>query len=87
VLPMRLVPQKRAEAAVAAAAALRTRGVDARIGCFGRGPLLPRLESAAVAAAVPLAVPGWTSDWVADSPPNAVAVLPSYREGFGNVLV
>jgi glycosyltransferase involved in cell wall biosynthesis len=87
VLPMRLVPQKRAELAVGAAARLRADGVDARVVCFGRGPGLDALERAATEADVPLEVPGWSADWVADSPPNSIAVLPSYREGFGNVLV
>lgn len=87
VLPMRLVPQKRAPLAVAAAAVLRAQGVDARLVCFGQGPGLDELEHAARAAEVPLSIPGWTSDWVADTPANAIAVLPSYREGFGNVLV
>lgn len=86
-LPMRLVPQKRAPLAIAAAAQLRAEGIDARVVCFSRGPGMAALESAAIAAGVPLSVPGWTRDWVAAAPPNAVAVLPSYREGFGNVLV
>lgn len=86
-LPMRLVPQKRAPLAVAAAARLRADGVDARLVCFAQGPGLAELTSAAAAADVPLSVPGWSADWVAAAPSNAVAVLPSYREGFGNVLV
>jgi glycosyltransferase involved in cell wall biosynthesis len=87
VLPMRLVPQKRAQLAVEAAALLRAEGVDTRLVCFGRGPGLDALRDAAALSDVPLDVPGWTADWVADSPADAIAVLPSYREGFGNVLV
>lgn len=87
VLPMRLEAQKRVGLAVAAAALLRASGVDARLVCFGRGSGLAALEAAAADADVPLEVPGWTTDWVAAAPDNAIAVLPSYREGFGNVLV
>lgn len=86
-LPMRLVAQKRAPMAAEAAALLRRDGVDARLVCFGRGPLADDLVAAAERLDVPLSVPGWTADWVASAPPNAVTVLPSYREGFGNVLV
>lgn len=87
VLPLRLVPQKRASLAVAAAGVLRAEGVDARLLCFSRGDAVIALQSEAEAAGVPFAVGGWSGDWAAASPPNAVAVLPSYREGFGNVLV
>ena len=45
------------------------------------------LQSEAESAGVPFAVGGWSGDWAAATPPDAVAVLPSYREGFGNVLV
>lgn len=86
-LPMRLVAQKRATLAVEAAALLRRDGVDARVVCFGRGPLADDLVATAERLDVPLTVPGWTADWVASAPANAVTVLPSYREGFGNVLV
>lgn len=86
-LPMRLVPQKRAERAVDAAAVLRAQGVDARIVCFGRGPLAEQLGDHAESRGVPLTLAGWSADWVAAAPANAVTVLPSYREGFGNVLV
>lgn len=86
-LPMRLVPQKRAGLAVEAAAVLRERGVDARILCFGTQSGLGRLAADAEAHGVPLEAPGWVPDWVAATPLGAVAVLPSYREGFGNVLV
>lgn len=87
VLPLRLVPQKRVELAVAAAALLRAQGTDARLLCFAQGPGRARLEAAARDAGVPLAIPGWAEDWVAETPPGSVVVLPSYREGFGNVLV
>ncbi|MEU1971739.1 glycosyltransferase [Microbacterium sp. NPDC019599] len=87
VLPMRVVPQKRPDLAVAAVAQLRSEGTDARLLCFGQGQGIVELEAAARAADVPLAMGGWTHDWVSQSPANSVAVLPSYREGFGNVLV
>ncbi|HWI31654.1 MAG TPA: glycosyltransferase family 4 protein [Microbacterium sp.] len=87
VLPLRLVPQKRVELAVTAAALLRAGGADARLLCFGQGPGRPALEASAHAAAVPLSLRGWVEDWVAETPPGSIVVLPSYREGFGNVLV
>lgn len=87
VLPMRLVPQKRASLAVAAAAVLRTQGTDARLICFSRGDAVAALQAEAEAVGVPFAVGGWSGDWAAAAPANSVAVLPSYREGFGNVLV
>lgn len=86
-LPMRLVPQKRAGLAVAAAAVLRDRGIDARILCFGTQSGMTSLAAESEASGVPLEAPGWVPDWAAATPPGAVAVLPSYREGFGNVLV
>ena len=86
-LPMRLVPQKRVGLAVSAAAVLRERGIDARILCFGTQSGMTALAADADAQGVPLEAPGWVPDWVAATPPGAVAVLPSYREGFGNVLV
>ncbi|KQR23428.1 hypothetical protein ASF76_09585 [Microbacterium sp. Leaf151] len=86
-LPMRLVPQKRATRAVEAAALLREDGLDVRVVCFGKGPLVDELKSFAEDRGVPLDLPGWTADWVASAPPNSVTVLPSYREGFGNTLV
>ncbi|MGC5172946.1 glycosyltransferase [Micromonospora sp. DT81.3] len=86
-LPMRLVPQKRVGLAVAAAAVLRERGIDARILCFGTQSGMTGLAADAESHGVPLEAPGWVPDWVAATPPGAVAVLPSYREGFGNVLV
>lgn len=87
VLPLRLVPQKRASLAVAAAAVLRADGIDARVLCFSKGDGLVALEREAESAGVPFAVGGWSGDWAAAAPPFSVAVLPSYREGFGNVLV
>lgn len=86
-LPMRLVPQKRATRAVEAAALLRAEGLDVRVVCFGKGPLVDELTTFAADRDVPLDLPGWTADWVASAPENAITVLPSYREGFGNVLV
>lgn len=87
VLPMRLVPQKRAELAVAAAALLRARGIDARLLCFAPLSSIPTFAAQAAAADVPLESRGWVTDWAGETPPGSVVVLPSYREGFGNVLV
>ncbi|WP_395244579.1 glycosyltransferase family 4 protein [Agromyces sp. MMS24-K17] len=87
VLAGRLVPQKRPALAVAATKALRERGVEARLVSFGGGPLLDETAAAAEAAGVPFVSHGWVEDWFARFEPNSVVLLPSIREGFGNVLV
>lgn len=86
-LPMRLVPQKRIGLAVEAAAVLRERGIDARLLCFGTKAGMAALAAHAEAAGVPIESPGWVPDWAGATPAGSVALLPSYREGFGNVLV
>ena len=87
VLPMRLVPQKRVGLALAAAARLRERGVDARLLCFAPASRSAAFAADAAAAGVPLELRGRVADWAGETPPGSVVVLPSYREGFGNVLV
>ncbi len=87
VLPMRLVPQKRVELAVQAAAVLRARGHDVQLVCFATRSASAAVDALATAAGVPLRSFGWVADWTIAAPPNSVALLPSYREGFGNVLV
>lgn len=86
-LPMRLVPQKRVNLAVDAAAVLRSRGIDARLLCFTTASGMSALTAHAEAADVPVESPGWVDDWAAATPAGSVVVLPSYREGFGNILV
>lgn len=87
VVPGRLVAQKRTALAIDAAAVLRDRGHDVRVTCFGRGPDADRLTAHAEAAGVDLDLAGWVPDWAEAAPGGAIALLPSYREGLGNVLI
>lgn len=87
VLPSRLVAQKRPELAVATAVELRRRGVDVKIISFGDGPLHGSITRAAELADVEFEFKGWVEDWFTHFPDDAVVLLPSDREGFGNVLV
>lgn len=87
VLPGRVVPQKRPELAVATVARLRERGVDARLVSFGGGPLVGDLARRAAAADVPFDDRGWVDGWTTAVPRPCVVLLPSRREGAGNVLV
>ena len=87
VLACRLVPQKHPELAIAVAAELTGRGIPTRVESFGGGPLAESLQRAAGEEGVELVLHGWVEDWFSHFPPNAVVLLPSHREGFGNVLV
>ncbi|WP_168209124.1 glycosyltransferase [Agromyces intestinalis] len=87
VLAGRLVPQKRPLLAVAAVRRLRERGVEARLISFGGGPMLEEVRAAARDVDVPFVAHGWVENWFAAFEPNSVVLLPSLREGFGNVLV
>jgi len=87
VLACRLVTQKRPLRAIETAAELRRRGVPVEVVSFGGGPLLAEVAAAADRAGVAFRHEGWVEDWFAHFAPNAVALLPSDREGFGNVLV
>jgi glycosyltransferase involved in cell wall biosynthesis len=87
VLACRLVAQKRPLLAIEAAAELISRGVPAEVVSFGGGPLLAEVSAAAAAAGVPFRHRGWVENWFEHFGDNAVALLPSSREGFGNVLV
>ncbi|MCU1637202.1 MAG: hypothetical protein JWQ68_2441 [Cryobacterium sp.] len=87
VLACRLVEQKRPLIAIAAAAELQRRGVSARVVSFGGGPMREEIESAAERAGVPFVHRGWVENWFEHFGDNAVVLLPSSREGFGNVLV
>ena len=86
-LPCRLVIQKRPTLAIDTAAELNRRGIPAEVVSFGGGPLLSSMTRAARAAGVPFTDQGWVEDWFAHFGTNAVVLLPSSREGFGNVLV
>jgi glycosyltransferase involved in cell wall biosynthesis len=87
VLACRLVAQKRPLLAIEAAAELISRGVPAEVVSFGGGPLLAEVSAAAAGAGVPFTHHGWVENWFEHFGDNAVALLPSSREGFGNVLV
>ena len=87
VLAGRLVPQKRPHLAVDTAAELNRRGVPAVVSVFGDGPLLAAVTQRAEARGVELRHHGWVEDWFDHCGDDAVLLLPSSREGFGNVLV
>lgn len=87
VLPCRLVTQKRPTLAIDTAAELNRRGIKSDVVSFGGGPLLATMTKTAEKANVDFIDHGWVEDWFAHFAPNAVVLLPSNREGFGNVLV
>ncbi|ROR73341.1 glycosyltransferase [Bogoriella caseilytica] len=89
ILPCRLVTQKRPALALATAAELTRRGVPARVVSYGGGPLLESLVAQAATIGVDFEPRGWVERWYEQEPDDAtrVVVLPSIREGFGNVLV
>ena len=87
VLACRLVEQKRPLLAIAAAAELARRGVAVEVVSFGGGPLLDDVQAAARQAGVTFHHRGWVENWFDHFGDNAVALLTSNREGFGNVLV
>lgn len=87
VLACRLVAQKRPLLAISAAAELARRGVDVEVVSFGGGPLLADVVAAAERAGVKFRHHGWVENWFEHFGDNAVALLPSSREGLGNVLV
>jgi len=87
VLACRLVAQKRPLLAIEAAAELARRGVNVEVVSFGGGPLLDQVVEAADRAGVTFIHHGWVENWFEHFGDNAVALLPSSREGFGNVLV
>jgi glycosyltransferase involved in cell wall biosynthesis len=87
VLACRLVAQKRPLLAIAAAAELARRGVPVEVVSFGGGPLLDDVQAAARQENVVFHHRGWVENWFDHFGDNAVALLTSSREGFGNVLV
>lgn len=87
VLACRLVSQKRPLLAVEAAAELNRRGIATELVSFGGGPMLRQVQSSAASAGVTFVHHGWVENWFDHFGDNAVALLPSTREGFGNVLV
>jgi glycosyltransferase involved in cell wall biosynthesis len=87
VLAGRLVPQKRPLLVIDTAAELNGRGVPTVVSVFGDGPLLAAVTQHAEARGVELRHHGWVEDWFNHCGGNAVFLLTSSREGFGNVLV
>lgn len=87
VVPARIVAQKRPELAIEAGRVLQRRGHDVRVEFFGTGPLQAGLERHAASLGVPVRFRGWVGQWFEHAPSNAVVLLPSVCEGFGNVLV
>ncbi len=87
VLPCRLVVQKRPERAIHAAQELKKRGINAEVISFGGGPLEGKLIAEAEACGVTFTSMGWVENWFDHFAANSVVLLPSDREGFGNVLV
>ena len=87
VLACRLVVQKRPLLAIAAAAELARRGIPVEVVSFGGGPLLDMVQAAARQQNVTFHHRGWVDNWFDHFGDNAVALLTSSREGFGNVLV
>lgn len=88
VLPCRLVTQKRPELALSTAAELSRRGIKTEVRSFGDGPLLAALSVRAQELGVRFDHRGWVENWYeTEGPSTHVVLLPSSREGFGNVLV
>lgn len=87
VLPCRLVVQKRPHLAIDAAKALVDRGIAAEVISFGGGPLEQKLIDRAAKLGVTFTSMGWVENWFEHFAANSVVLLPSDREGFGNVLV
>lgn len=88
VAPARLVHQKRPHLVIETAVACReSLGVNAEAHFFGVGPLSHEVERLALDRGVKVHMHGWVADWSTELPANAVVLLPSLSEGFGNVLV
>jgi glycosyltransferase involved in cell wall biosynthesis len=87
VLACRLVAQKRPLLGIATAAELQRRGHRVEVVSFGGGPMLDEVTAAARREGVVFRHEGWVENWFERVGANAVALLPSSREGFGNVLV
>lgn len=87
VLACRLVPQKSPHLAIDTASELKSRGIATEVVSFGGGPLEERLRARARAAGVQFTAHGWVENWFDHFADNSVVLLPSHREGLGNVLV
>jgi glycosyltransferase involved in cell wall biosynthesis len=87
VLACRLVPQKSPHLALHTAKALEQRGIPTEVVSFGGGPLEADLTALARRLGVPFTSHGWVEDWFEHFADNSVVILPSHREGLGNVLI
>jgi glycosyltransferase involved in cell wall biosynthesis len=87
VVPARIVPQKRPELAVRAAAILLQQGRRVELVYFGAGSSSEQVLALADELKVPVDMRGWVSRWFDECPSGSVVLLPSVAEGFGNVLV
>lgn len=87
VMVNRLSAQKRPTLTVDVARILNSRGISTRIVIFGTGELETQVRAEASRAAVDLEFRGWVERWPAACADNSVLLLPSMKEGFGNVLV
>lgn len=87
VMANRLSAQKRPTLSVEVARILNQRGISTRLVIFGAGGLKTEVQTCADRASVDLEFRGWVESWPAVCATNSVLLLPSMKEGFGNVLV
>jgi glycosyltransferase involved in cell wall biosynthesis len=87
VVPGRIVSQKRPLLAVRVAHAVAARGIETELITFGTGELEREMTSLASDLAVRVDHRGWVEKWFESAPTDGIVLLPSDREGFGNVLV
>lgn len=87
VLPFRLVPQKEPLKALQIAHVLVDKGYKVSILSFGLGSLSAAFQASASQQKLQLHVEGWQENWFDLCPENSVVLLPSFIEGFGNVLL
>lgn len=85
----RLVGQKNPDILIKCAAELMRKSdvSEVRVEFFGTGPIEMELRLEAKRLDVPVTFHGWCEDWTNACPNDAILVLPSLVEGFGNVLV
>jgi glycosyltransferase involved in cell wall biosynthesis len=87
-VPARLVDQKRPRLAIDTARVLREHyGIPTTVEFFGSGPLEEDVRQYARTRGIPVSIRGWVDAWYESAAENAVVLLPSLVEGFGNVLV
>ncbi|MCJ8504807.1 glycosyltransferase [Kocuria flava] len=86
-VPARLVRQKQPLLAIDTAVELRKLGVDAAVDYFGDGPMRSEVTEYAEHHDVNAHFWGWVNNWFEGCATNAVVLLPSVAEGFGNVLL